>query len=117
MAWPWLTIVARTIPWAELARNAPKIIAASSDLLAKRNAAAREEFRTPPDEADEIELARRIRALEQRDAENARIVEQLARQVSDLSEALQVLAARLRLATWIAGAAAVLAVAALWLPR
>lgn len=117
MAWPWLTIVARTIPWTELARNAPKIIAASSDLLAKRNAVAREELRVMPDEADEIELARRIRALEQRDAENARLVEQLARQASDLSEAVQVLAARLRLLTWVTAAALVLAVAALWLAR
>ncbi len=114
MAWPWLTIVARTIPWAELARNAPKIIAASSDLLAKRNAAARQEFRNPPDEADEIEMAARIRALEQRDAENARLIEQLARQVSDLSEAVQVLAARLRLLSWLFAAGAVVALTALW---
>ena len=117
MAWPWLTIVARTIPWAELARNAPKIIAASSDLLAKRNAAAREELRVMPDEADEMELARRIRGLEQRDAENARVIEQLAKQVSDLSQAVQVLAARIRLLSWIAGVAVLFAIVAVWLAR
>jgi uncharacterized coiled-coil protein SlyX len=114
MAWPWLTIVARTIPWAELARNAPKIIAASQDLLAKRNAAAREE-RTLPDEADEVELARRIRALEKQNAEDARAIQQLAKDVSELREGVEVLAARLRLLGWAIGAALVLAAVALWL--
>jgi uncharacterized coiled-coil protein SlyX len=115
MAWPWLTIVARTIPWAELARNAPKIIAASSDLLAKRNAAAREELRVAPDEADEIELARRIRALERQNTEDARAIQQLANDVSELREGVEVLAARLRLLAWAVGAALVLALVALWL--
>lgn len=115
MAWPWLAVVARTIPWTELARRAPQIIAASSDLLDKRRAAVRAEMRTPPDEADEIELAHRIRGLEERDAENARVLEQLAEQARDLSEGMQVLAARVRLMTWIAGAAVVLGMAALWI--
>jgi uncharacterized coiled-coil protein SlyX len=113
MAWPWLSIVARNIPWTELARRAPQIISASSELLNKRNAAA--QARTPPDEADEIEMERRIRELEQRDAENARVLEQLAEQTRDLSEGLQVLAARLRLLTWVAAAVAVLALVSLGL--
>jgi hypothetical protein len=104
MAWPWLAIVARNIPWTELARRAPQIISASSELLNKRSAAARQEFRHPPDEEDEKEMAQRIRALEQRDAENARVVEQLAEQTRDLSEGLQVVAARLRLLTWVVAA-------------
>jgi hypothetical protein len=107
MAWPWLAIVARTVPWTELARRAPQIIAASSELLHKRQAAAGKEFRTTPDEADEQEMAERIRALERRDAENARLVEQLAEQTRDLSEGLQVVAARLRLLTWIVAALAI----------
>lgn len=101
MAWPWLAIVARTIPWTELARRAPDIINASSELLHKRQAAAGKEFRNVPDEADEREMAERIRALERRDAENARLIEQLAKQTRDLSEGVQVLAARLRLLMWV----------------
>lgn len=115
MAWPWLTIVARTIPWAELARNAPRIIAASQDLLAKRSAIAREELRTVPDEADEAELARRIRALERQNTEDARAIQQLAKDVSELREGMEVLAARLRLLGWAVVAALALAVIALWL--
>lgn len=113
MAWPWLTIVARTIPWAELARNAPRIIAASSDLLAKRNAVARE-IHVPPDEADEAALARRIHALEEQNTEDARAIQQLAKDVSELQEGIQVLAARLRLLTWLTAAAVLLGIAALW---
>jgi hypothetical protein len=112
MAWPWLSIVARTIPWTELARRAPDIISASSELLNKRNAAARQEFRNPPDEADELEMANRIRSLEQRDAENARVVEQLAEQTRDLSDGLQVVAARLRLLTWVVAALAIFTLSA-----
>ena len=107
MAWPWLAIVARTVPWAELARRAPQIIAASSELIAKRQAAAAREFKHLPDEADEQEMAERIRALERRDAENARLIEQLAKQTRDLGEGLQVLAARVRLLTWIVAVLAI----------
>lgn len=118
MAWPWLTIVARTIPWTELARRAPQIITASSELLDKRRAAAGREFTNVPDEADEQEMAERIRALERRDAENARVVEQLAEQTRDLSEGLQVVAARLRLLTWIVAGLAlftgIVSLAGLW---
>lgn len=110
MAWPWLAIVARTIPWTELVRRAPQIISASTELLEKRKSGAGPDVTTPPDEADEIELAKRIHTLEERDAEHARVFEQLAKQSRDLSVGLQVLAARLRLLTWAVVAAVVLGV-------
>jgi chromosome segregation ATPase len=113
MAWPWLAIVARTVPWAELARRAPQIISASSELLEKRKAAARREVRIPPDEADEIELERRIRILEHRDVENVKAIEQLAEDTRELSDGLQVLAARLRLLAVVVAAAVVLGIVAL----
>lgn len=112
MAWPWLAIVARNVPWTELARRAPQIISASSDLLNKRNATARKDVATPPDEADEIEMEKRIRSLEKRDAEHARIVGQLARQTRDLSDGLEVLAARLRLLTFVVAAAVLFGIVA-----
>ena len=115
MAWPWLAIVARTIPWTELARRAPQIISASSDLLERRKAAARGEMRTPPDEADEIELERRIRSLEHRDVENVKAIEQLAEDMRELSEGVQVLAARLRLLAVVVAAAVLCGIFALLL--
>ncbi|MEX2124754.1 MAG: hypothetical protein WD795_12745 [Woeseia sp.] len=112
MAWPWLAIVARTVPWTELVRRAPQIISASTELLEKRHTGTRPADRTPPDEADEREMERRIASLEERDAEHARVFEQLAEQTRDLSVGLQVVAARLRLLAWIVAAAVLLAVVA-----
>lgn len=112
MAWPWLAIVARTIPWTELARRAPQIISASSELLDKRKAAARAGIRTPPDEADEIELEKRIRSLEHRDVENVKAIEQLAEDMRELSEGVQVLAARLRLLALVVATAIVFGILA-----
>jgi hypothetical protein len=112
MPWPWLTIVAKSIPWVELVRRAPQIISASSDLLEKRNAGVRPADRIPPDEADERALARRIATLEARDAEHAQVFEKLAEQSRDLSVGLQVLAARLRLLAFIVAAGILLGIAA-----
>jgi uncharacterized coiled-coil protein SlyX len=112
MALPWLSIVVRSVPWAELVRRAPQIIAASSQLLDKRNATAGQRAAIIPDEADEIELERRISSLEEQDAEHARVFEQLAKQTQDLSVGLQVLAARLRLLTFAFAAVLVLGVLA-----
>ncbi len=113
MAWPWLRIVARTIPWTELARRAPQIISASSELLEKRRAAANAEMRIRPDEPDEIELERRIRGLEESSTELARHIEQLAQANRELNMALRVTAARLRLLAWVVGALVLLIIAAL----
>jgi hypothetical protein len=117
MAWPLLSIVLRNIPWTELVRRGPQIISATSDLLDKRKANPRPDSRIPPDEADEVELEKRIRELEQRDAEHARVFEQLAKQSRDLGVAVEVLAARLRLLTWAVIAAVVVGAAALILFR
>ncbi|MGH8195190.1 MAG: hypothetical protein ACREQ8_12425 [Woeseiaceae bacterium] len=110
MAWPLLSTVLRNIPWTELVRRGPQLISATSELLDKRKSGAPPDVRTLPDEADEIELEKRIRALEERHAEHARVFEQLAKQSRDLSVAVEVLAARLRLLTWALVAVIVLGV-------
>jgi len=112
MALPWLSIVARTVPWAELVRRAPQIIAASSQLLEKRHSTSGQRRAIPPDEADELDLERRIAALEERDAEHARVFEQLAQQTRDLSVGLQVVAARLRLLMFAFAAVVILGLVA-----
>lgn len=111
MALPWLSIVARTVPWAELVRRAPQIIAASSELLEKRQAAGRHPG-VPPDEADERDMERRISSLEERDAEHAEVFAQLAKQTRDLGVALEVVAARLRLLAWLVAAATIAGIVA-----
>lgn len=112
MALPWWSIVARSVPWAEVVRRAPDIIAASSQLLDKRRPGPRSAV--PPDEADERDLERRIASLEDSDQEHARVFAQLAKQTEDLSVGLSVLAARLRLLTWVVAAALVAGIGAFW---
>ena len=92
MAWPWLTIAAKAIPWTALVRRAPEIIDASARLLAARK--TNQAGGRHPTNGDE--LRERLRVLESNDRENARVVEQLAEQVRDLTQGVQVLAARFR---------------------
>lgn len=114
MALPWWSIVARSVPWAEVVRRAPEIIAASSQLLDKRKVPPGQRARVPPDEADERDLERRIASLEDSDAEHARVFAQLAKQAEDLSVGLSVLAARLRLLAWVVAVALVAGIGAFW---
>lgn len=90
MAWPWLAIIAKNVPWAELVRRAPDIIDRSRKLL-KESTRQQPDVRTDAGSAD---LTRRLDALEARDAEHARIIAPMGDQLSDLTDVVQVLQAR-----------------------
>ena len=94
MAWPWLAIIAKTVPWVELARRAPDILAKSRELLEesrKRSAPVALEQPTLDD------LRRRIEVLEQRDTEHARLLAAMVAQLEGLTEAVRVLTVRNKL--------------------
>lgn len=103
MAWPWLAIIAKTVPWAELARRTPAIIAASRELLNSAQEAGAATDRASLRAHDPRELDDRIAALEQRDEENAKIVAQMVEQLQRITDGLEVLAARNRLLLWLVG--------------
>jgi hypothetical protein len=92
MAWPWIALIAKNVPWMELARRAPAILARSRELLEEAKA-------RPPSAAasDGDALVRRLEALESRDAEHARLIGAMVDQLADLTEGMQVLTARNRL--------------------
>ncbi len=96
MAWPWLAAAAKTIPWATLIRRAPEIIAISAQLLMNRrgNPAAKRGTNRIQSEADEV--LERLKTLETHDQENATVVAQIANQLQDLTNTVEVLAARVR---------------------
>ena len=109
MAWPWHAIIAKTVPWAELARRTPAIIAASRNLLNNTWEAAATQ-RAPhdaPDAPDAQELNDRIAALEQRDEAQAKLVAQMVEQLQRITDGMEVLAVRNRLLLWLVGALAV----------
>lgn len=117
MAWSWVGLLARNVPWGELVRRTPDIISASRKLLDKSGeqgeAAGRVSDEAPA--PDPKELEERIAALEARDAEQARLIAQMVEQLQGVTGGLEVLAARNRLLMWVIAAlivanAAVLAV-------
>ena len=112
MAWPWLAIVARTVPWGELVRRTPDIIAASRKLLEKNKTPEAVETDTAHTETTD-HLRNRVDTLEARDEEHAKIIEQMAEQIQGLTVGLEVLAARNRLLIWVVGALAVVLVVGL----
>ena len=118
MAWPWLTIAAKAIPWATLVRRAPEIIDASARLLATRKAGQSAPRAAAQSESAGGELRERLRILESQNQEDAKVVEQLAEQMRDLTNGMEVLAARFRVLLAVAIAvivfAAIGALALLW---
>ena len=114
MAWPWLAILARNIPWVELARRAPDILESSRRLLDKsRGLEAHGEQSTAPGTPPSVEqLRERVAALEAREVEQAQVVAQIAEQLEGLTDVVKVLGARNRLLRYVVGVL-VIAVAAL----
>jgi hypothetical protein len=104
MAWPWLAALARHVPWGELVRQTPDIIAASTRLLDKSRNRHRPGEPSAASGPDPGQLEERIDQLEERDDEHARIIAQMVRQIQGLTEGLEVLAARNRLLMWVVGA-------------
>jgi len=101
MAWPWLAVIAKNVPWVELARRAPDILAKSRELLEESR-----KLRTPGSgAATSEELTRRVEALEARDAEHARLLAEMVEQLQGLTAGIEVLRARNRLLTWLVAAA------------
>jgi hypothetical protein len=99
MASPWLAIIAKSVPWVELARRAPDILAKSRELLEEsRRLKAVDGPQGQPTLED---LRRRVVALEQRDAEHARLLAAMVEQLEGLTEGVRVLTARTKLLGWI----------------
>lgn len=109
MAWPWLTVAVKSIPWSTLVRRAPDIIDAAASLLVSRKvgrAAARAESQLG-------ELQERIDSLEGHDQETAKVVNQIAEQTRDLTNGMSILAAKVRLLSVLLVVTAVLAIIAI----
>jgi len=109
MAWPWLTIAVKSIPWSTLVRRAPDIIDAAGQLLASRKA-GQAAART---EAQLGDLGERIANLEGRDWETAEVVNQIAAQTQDLTNGLGILAAKVRVLSLLLVLTLVLAIIAI----
>lgn len=101
MALPWLAIIAKNVPWGEIVRRTPDIIAASRNLLEKTKKSDGEPTEAGDGETSEEQLRRRVESLEANDQVNARLIAQIVEQMQGLTDGLEVLAARNRLLTWL----------------
>ena len=99
MALPWLAIIAKTVPWVELARRAPDILAKSRELLEESR--RQRPLDAPQGQPTLEDLRRRVQALEQRDAEHARLLAAMVEQLQGLTEGVRVLTARTKVLGWV----------------
>ncbi len=97
MAWPWLTVAVKTIPWSTLVRRAPDIIDAAASLLTSRKASQAADHAAAKAESQLGELQERLSSLESHDRDSAEVVNQIAEQTRDLTNGLGILAAKVRL--------------------
>ncbi len=104
MAWSWITVAAKSIPWATIVRRAPDIIDAAGSLLATRKARRAAESMAAQTETQLSDVRERLNALEDHDQETAKVVNQIAQQIQDMSIGMEVLAAKMRLLTFLLGA-------------
>jgi len=98
----------KVIPWVDILKQAPAVAHAADRLLSETR------WRKADVQAsNELEALReRVAALEQRNQNHAAVVKQLADQVQRLTDASQVVAARLRFAYFLAFGGTGLALAA-----
>jgi hypothetical protein len=101
------------VPWTTILSHAPSVLDAARGL--RRSAA--EAPAAEPADGDVETLARALERLQERQEEQVALVSDLARQVGELTAALEVLRARLRLALSGAAIAVALAILALILGR
>lgn len=113
MAWPWLAVAVKTIPWGTLVRRAPDIIDAASSLLVSRKANQSADPAAARTESQLDELQERLARLEVHDQDTAEVVNQIAEQTRDLTSGIGILAAKVRLLSVLLIATAVLAVIAI----
>jgi len=113
MAWPWLTVAVKTIPWTTLVRRAPDIIDAAASLLTSRKASQAADHAAAKTESQLGELQERLANLESHDQESAEVVNQIARQTQDLTTGLGILAAKVRVLSMLLVATVVLAIIAI----
>lgn len=113
MAWPWLTVAVKTIPWGTLVRRAPDIIDAASGLLASRKAGQAAEDATARTASQLDDLHERLASLESHDQDTAEVVNQIAEQTRDLTNGIGILAAKVRLLSLLLVVVAALAIIAI----
>ena len=113
MAWPWLAVAVKTIPWTTLVRRAPDIIDAAASLLGSKKAGQEAHHAAAQTESQLSEFQQRLENLESHNQATAEVVNQIAEQTQDLTAGISILAAKVRLLSVLLILTAVLAIIAI----
>ena len=111
--WTWAL---RKVPWRTLLRHAPTIVEAARGYYTatRRTTTERAPERERPTAGGIDDGVRRaVERLEEREVQQAAIVADLAKEVAEMTTAIEILRARLNIALWGTGIALVLALASL----
>lgn len=108
---PWLAAALKAIPWSTLLSQAPTLIEHSRKLFTR---AASPGATASPQPDVLAEIRTRLDALDVNARTQAELLRQITEQMQRLTLGLEVVAARTRLALWLA-AAALVGTGALWL--
>ena len=102
MPWPWLALLAKNVPWGEVVRRTPEIIAASKRLLEKDSKKLNEDQTATTDNTPPTveTLNATITQLEKTNMEHARLLAQIVEQLQSVASAMEVLATRIRFLKW-----------------
>ena len=101
----WVKIAAKHIPWGKIIGQAPKVAEAVEILLKGMRKNVATEQLDP--------MKSKINDLEAQNKKYAELLEQLAKQVDDLTATSQVLAARIALIVFLTGTSLILAAIAI----
>ena len=110
MAWHWAVLAARNIPWKTVIAHAPRVAAAARQLYESNQGTPQR----PPGPLTLESLQREVDALNSQNAEQSRLIRELAGTMEQMAANMASLRARLWLATAVAAVALVLALAALF---
>jgi hypothetical protein len=102
---PWISALTR-MPWRLLVNHAPTIVDAASRLYAGSLRRGGPDLPSEQTTASLESLQRALEQLQAREVQQTAVLEALAKQVRDMTTALEVLRARVRWA-WIGAAVAV----------
>ena len=113
-----VSVVLAKMPWKEIIKAATALVIAASQLIDRTKRTESKAKKPEEEKSGDVsstvhQLATQVDALQATDTQQAEIIGQLAEQSKDLSNGLNVLAARVTLLLWLVAAAIVIAVSAL----
>ena len=113
MDWKRLALLAKDIPWKQVAEHGPQVASAAREFLRHTQEQAEATARAAAAASEVGAVRQQLEELQARQREHAVLTEQLAEQAQALAQGLELLSVRLKLAFAVAIAGLVMGIVAL----